>query len=34
MKNMIFKCFSDNENYLSKMNSCLNVGNSISNNDQ
>ena len=35
MKNMIYKCFTNNENYLStKMNSCSNVGNSISNNDQ
>ena len=34
MKNMIYKCFTNNENYSSKMNSCSNVGNSISNNDQ
>ena len=34
MKNMIYKCFTNNENCLSKMSSCSNAGNSISNNDQ
>ena len=34
MKNMIYKCFSNNENCLSKMNAYSNVGTSISNNDQ